>query len=84
MRDYIEERAIAIAKYIIEDKATVRHTAKKFGVSKSTVHKDLTDRLLLIDSELFREARVVLDINKSQRHIRGGIATREKYRNPNN
>ena len=79
MKDYIEERAIEIANYIIEEKATVRQTAKKFGVSKSTVHKDVTDRLLQINASLAREARKVLDTNKSERHIRGGMATREKY-----
>lgn len=79
MKDYIEERAIEIAHYIVEEKATVRQTAKKFGVSKSTVHKDVTDRLLQINASLAREARKVLDTNKSERHIRGGMATREKY-----
>lgn len=79
MKDYIEERAIEIANYIVEEKATVRQTAKKFGVSKSTVHKDVTDRLLQINASLAREARKVLDRNKSERHIRGGMATREKY-----
>ena len=79
MKDYIEERAIEIANYIVEEKATVRQTAKKFGVSKSTVHKDVTDRLLQINASLAREARKVLDTNKSERHILGGMATREKY-----
>ena len=79
MKDYIEERAIEIANYIVEEKATVRQTAKKFGVSKSTVHKDVTDRLLQINASLAREARKVLDTNKSERHIRGRMATREKY-----
>ena len=79
MKDYIEERAIEIANYIVEEKATVRQTAKKFVVSKSTVHKDVTDRLLQINASLAREARKVLDTNKSERHIRGGMATREKY-----
>lgn len=81
MRDYIEERAVDIAYYIIENKATVRQTAKKFGVSKSTVHKDVTDRLEKIDSMLAARARIVLDINKAERHIRGGMATKEKYGN---
>lgn len=81
MRDYIEERAVDIAYYIIENKATVRQTAKKFGVSKSTVHKDVTDRLEKIDSMLAARARIVLDINKAERHIRGGMATKEKYNN---
>ena len=79
MKDYIEERAAAIANYIIEENATVRQTAKKFGVSKSTVHKDVTDRLLQINPVLAVSARKVLDQNKSERHIRGGMATREKY-----
>lgn len=79
MKDYIEERAIEIANYIIENSATVRQTAKMFGISKSTVHKDVTERLMQINPSLAREARKVLDINKSERHIRGGLATREKY-----
>ncbi|MCI8358863.1 MAG: sporulation transcriptional regulator SpoIIID [Lachnospiraceae bacterium] len=79
MKDYIEERAINIANYIIENNATVRQTARQFGISKSTVHKDVTDRLSQINPALATEARKVLDINKSERHIRGGLATREKY-----
>lgn len=79
MKDYIEERAINIANYIIENNATVRQTARQFGISKSTVHKDVTDRLSQINPALASEARKVLDINKSERHIRGGLATREKY-----
>ena len=79
MKDYIEERAIEIANFIIEEKATVRQTAKKFGVSKSTVHKDVTERLLQINPSLAARARIVLDVHKSERHIRGGLATREKY-----
>jgi putative DeoR family transcriptional regulator (stage III sporulation protein D) len=79
LKEYIEERAINIAVYIIENGATVRQTAKNFGVSKSTVHKDVTSRLNEINPALAREARGVLDINKSERHIRGGLATREKY-----
>ena len=79
MKDYIEERAIDIANYIIDYNATVRQTAKQFGISKSTVHKDVTERLSQINPELAREARKVLDVNKSERHIRGGLATREKY-----
>lgn len=79
MKDYIEERAVHIANYIIENNATVRQTAKAFGISKSTVHKDVTERLMQINPSLAREARKVLDINKSERHIRGGLATREKY-----
>lgn len=79
MRDYIAERAVEIAYYIIENQATVRQTAKKFGVSKSTIHKDVTDRLIQINPQLAREARKILDYNKQERHIRGGLATREKY-----
>ncbi|MCQ2539602.1 MAG: sporulation transcriptional regulator SpoIIID [Acetatifactor sp.] len=79
MKDYIEERAIKIALYIIERGATVRQTAKAFGVSKSTVHKDVTMRLEELHPDLARQARQVLETNKSERHIRGGLATREKY-----
>ena len=79
MKDYIEERAVEIANYIIETNATVRQTAKKFGISKSTVHKDVTDRLVRINPALAGQTRLVLDINKSERHIRGGMATKEKY-----
>ncbi len=68
-----------IAKYIIDNNATVRQTAKQFGISKSTVHKDVTERLPQINPSLAGKARKVLDINKSERHIRGGLATREKY-----
>jgi len=75
----IEERAAEIAVYIIENNATVRQTAKQFGISKSTVHKDVTERLLQINPSLAEKARVVLDLNKSERHIRGGLATKEKY-----
>lgn len=70
---------MSIANYIIDHNATVRQTAKAFGVSKSTVHKDVTDRLAQINPALATEARKVLDVNKSERHIRGGLATREKY-----
>lgn len=80
MKDYIEERAIDIANYIIDNNATVRQTAKAFGISKSTVHKDVTERLMQVNSALAREARKVLDVNKQERHIRGGMATKEKYR----
>ena len=80
MKDYIEERAVEVAYYIIETRATVRQAAKKFGISKSTVHKDGTERVRQIDAGLAAQAREVLDVNKSERHIRGGVATREKYR----
>lgn len=79
MKDYIEERAVEIAAYIIENNATVRQTAKKFGISKSTVHKDVTERLIQINPSLALATRKVLDTNKSERHIRGGLATKEKY-----
>lgn len=79
MKDYIEERAISIANYIIENNATVRQTAKAFGISKSTVHKDCAERLQAINPSLAKSVRQVLDVNKSERHIRGGLATKEKY-----
>ena len=79
MKDYIEDRAVEIGTYIVETNATVRQTAKKFGVSKSTVHKDITERLPQVNRALALCARKVLDVNKSERHIRGGLATREKY-----
>lgn len=75
----IEERATLLARYIIETKDTVRSTAKKFGVSKSTVHKDVSDRLLKINPVLAKEVREILDENKAERHIRGGMATKLKY-----
>ena len=81
MKEYIEERAVAIANYIIDHNATVRQTAKKFGISKSTVHKDVTERLEHINPSLAARSWVILDINKSVRHIRGGLAKREKYQN---
>ena len=79
MREYIEERAVELAHYIIDNKSTVRQTAKEFGVSKSTAHKDVTTRLAEINPQLAKEARKVLNINKQERHIRGGLATKEKY-----
>lgn len=75
----IEERAIMLAKYIIETKDTVRGTAKRYGVSKSTVHKDVSERLLRINPVLAAQVRIILDENKSERHIRGGLATKHKY-----
>ena len=75
----IEERAINLAHYIIETKDTVRGAAKKFGVSKSTVHKDVSERLLHINQVLAMEVRKILDENKAERHIRGGLATKLKY-----
>ena len=80
MRSSLEERACDLAVFIIENKATVRSAARAFGVSKSTVHKDLTERLPHVNPGLFRQVRVLLDQNKAERHIRGGLATRRKYR----
>lgn len=79
MKGYIEERAVEAANYIIDTRATVRQTADRMGISKSTVHKDITERLIRIRPMLADQARVVLDANKAERHIRGGLATREKY-----
>ena len=80
MKKYMEERVIESAIYIIEHNATVRQTAKQFGVSKSTVHKDVAQRLKYVDPQLYREVKNVLEVNKAQRHIRGGMATRMKYK----
>ncbi len=80
MKGIVEERAVALGEYIVENKATVRNAAKKYGVSKSTVHKDVAQRLKYIDPQLYRKVKVVLEYNKAQRHIRGGIATRLKYK----
>lgn len=82
MKGYsIEERANELAHYIIDSKDTVRGAAKKFGVSKSTVHKDLSERILKINPALAQEVRLILDENKAERHIRGGMATKLKYSN---
>lgn len=75
----IEERAIELAQYIIDSKDTVRGAAKKFGISKSTVHKDVSERLLRINPALAHQVRIILDENKAERHIRGGMATKLKY-----
>ena len=80
VHDYIKERTIKIGNYVLETRKTVRKIAKEFGVSKSTVHKDLTERLPNIDPELAKEVKNVLEYHKSIRHIRGGEATRKKYR----
>ncbi len=80
MKDYIEERVLELANYIIETNSTVRATANKFRVSKSTVHKDVTERLLEINPALAHEVKEVLENNKAERHLRGGMATREKYK----
>ena len=79
MADTIEERACELAVYIIETGATVRTAAKHFGISKSTVHKDLSQRLPQYNMVLYKKVREILDVNKAQRHIRGGIATKNKY-----
>ena len=79
MRENLEQRAEELAVYIIETGATVRAAARHFGISKSTVHKDITCRLKQYDFSLYTQARAVLDRNKSERHIRGGMATRQKY-----
>ncbi len=80
MTDTIEERACQLAVYIIETGATVRAAARHFGISKSTVHKDLVQRLPQYNPVLFTQVRQILEINKAQRHIRGGLATRRKYK----
>ena len=80
MREPMEKRACELAVYMIETGATVRSAAKHFGISKSTVHKDLTERLPRVNLGLYRQVRVLLDLNKAERHIRGGMATREKYK----
>jgi putative DeoR family transcriptional regulator (stage III sporulation protein D) len=81
MPDIIERRVCELAVYIIETGATVRTAAKRFGISKSTVHKDLTQKLPQFNKNLYTQVRCVLENNKAERHIRGGIATREKYKN---
>lgn len=80
MKEEMEKRASELALYMIETGATVRAAAQKFGISKSTVHKDLTQRLRQCNYSLYTQVRVVLDRNKEQRHIRGGLATRRKYK----
>ena len=80
MTDTIDERACQLAVYMIQTGATVRAAAKHFGISKSTVHKDLSQRLQRCNKSLYLQVRQILDINKAQRHIRGGMATREKYK----
>ncbi len=79
MQDYIQERVLEICQYILETKSTVREVAKGFGVSKSTVHKDITERLPQINPERANEVKKILNKNKAERHIRGGEATRKKY-----
>ena len=79
MKDYIEERVLEVAQYIIDSKATIRKTAKVFGVSKSTIHKDIIERLPKVNPSIAEEAQRVIDVNKIERHIRGGNATKLKY-----
>ena len=80
LRTNIEDRACRLAQYIIENDATVRAAAKKLGISKSTVHKDISERLQYINRPLYSQVKEVLERNKAERHIRGGIATRKKYK----
>ena len=80
MKDYIEERVLEVAQYIIYSRATIRKTAKVFGVSKSTIHKDMTERLPKINPDIAEEAKSILVLNKAERHIRGGKATKLKYK----
>lgn len=80
LNDFTQLRAVEIGEYIVKNQTTVRVAAKAFGISKSTVHMDVTEKLKKIDPSLFRQVRAVLDVNKAQRHIRGGLATKEKYR----
>lgn len=79
MKGIVEERAVTLGLYMVEHNATVRGAAEKFGISKSTVHKDVSQRLKKINPALFRGVRKVLETNKSERHMRGGLATKEKY-----
>ncbi len=80
MHTNIEQRACDLAVYIIENKSTVRAAAARFGISKSTVHKDITERLSKVNPSLYHQVRELLDLNKAERHIRGGLATRRKYK----
>ena len=79
MKGIVEDRAVELGEYIVENKATVRSAARKFGVSKSTVHKDVAERLKNVNPQLYHEVRGILEYNKAQRLIRGGMATRRKY-----
>ena len=80
MKNPVEERAVELGVYIVENRSTVRATAKQFGISKSTVHMDVATRLKELNPQLYHMVREVLEVNKAQRHIRGGIATKEKYK----
>lgn len=79
MNEIVEERAVVLAEYIIENKTTVREAAKKFGISKSTVHIDVSKRLRNLNPALYNDVRKILDINKAERHLRGGLATKQKF-----
>ena len=79
MKSYIEERAMEVARYIIDNNSTVRQAAKHFGISKSTIHKDVSSRIQEVNPSLAAEVRKVQDVNKQERHIRGGLATKDKY-----
>ena len=79
MKNYIEQRVLEIANYCLNNNATVRESAKRFGISKSTVHKDITERLPELNLELYEEVKKVLETNKAERHLRGGEATKQKY-----
>ena len=80
MKGIVEERAVELGEYIIKSKSTVRNAAKKFGVSKSTVHKDVSERLKYVNPNLYKGVKTILELNKAQRHIRGGMATKRKYK----
>lgn len=80
MNEVVEERAVELGEYIVANKSTVRATAKAFGISKSTVHTDVAQRLKKVSPSLYHEVREILEVNKAQRHIRGGMATKEKYK----
>jgi len=80
MRQSIEERCTELAEYIIENKSTVRRTAQRFGISKSTVHKDITEKLEKLNPSLYKDVKQVLELNKAERHLRGGEATKLKYK----
>ena len=84
MTDAVDIRAVELGEYIVKNRATVRSAAKAFSVSKSTVHMDVTKRLKIIEPDLYADVRKVLEINKAQRHIRGGLATKEKYKGSSN
>lgn len=79
MKEITDQRAIELGEYIVSQKATVRAAAKKFGISKSTVHMDVAKRLPKVSPSLYKDVREVLDVNKAERHMRGGMATKEKY-----